>query len=181
MNAIKIRVEALRKDIESLRAREEIRNRVFGFARAVDRLDRVLLATQFWPAADVDYGGFYRGPIEGFLDVAVRFQGSMRDTQRLVGTVQITVSAAGANVESYVHAHHTIVQGDNRVQLMVDARYLDCLERRDGVWRISDRTEVVDWGRWLPVPERWFESNRELPKGVRDRTDLSYHFHHHRA
>jgi hypothetical protein len=59
---------------------------------------------------------------------------------------------------------------------MVGARYLDRLERRDGEWRISFRTEVIDWGRWLPVPERWFEQNNEMPKGRRDRDDLSYRY-----
>jgi hypothetical protein len=104
------------------------------------------------------------------------FQGAMRDTQHLVGNVQAHVDGDRATAESYVHAHHVIAQGEDLVQLMVGARYLDRFERRAGEWRIAFRTEVIDWGRWLPVPERWFEQNNEMPKGRRDRDDLSYRY-----
>lgn len=169
-------VESLAREVERLRALEEIRARVHGFSRALDRLDRELLARQFWPDAEVDYGVFYKGAVAGFVDVAMGFQGAMRDTQHLVGNVQASVDGDRATAESYVHAHHVIAQGADLVQLMVGARYLDRLERRDGEWRIAFRTEVLDWGRWLPVPERWFEQNAEMPKGRRDRDDLSYRY-----
>ena len=176
MDSLELQLNALRREVAHLRAYEEIRGRVYGAARALDRLDRDLLEAQFWPDAEVTYGTFYRGPIAGFLDVAMQFQGSMRDTQHLVGNMSIEVDGALARAESYVHAHHAIVQGQDLVQWMVGARYLDRLECRDQEWRISYRTEVVDWGRWLPVPERWFESSHELPKGQRGRADLSYEF-----
>jgi SnoaL-like domain len=169
-------LEALASEVAQLRAYEAARQRVFGFCRALDRLDQDLLAAQFWPDAEVDYGQFYRGPIAGFLEVAMRFQSSMRDTQHLVGNVLVNVDGDTATAESYVHAYHVIAQGDDLVQLQVGARYLDRLARRNGEWRISFRTEIMDWGRWLPIPERWFESSHELPKGVRNREDISYRY-----
>jgi hypothetical protein len=177
MDAILIeRLDALVREVERLSAAEAIRQRVYGFSRALDRLDRELLAAQFWPDAEVDYGVFHKGGIAAFLDVALGFQGSMRDTHHLVGNVQVDVHGERAAAESYVQAHHVIVQGEDLVQLLVGARYLDRFERRGGEWRIAFRTEVVDWGRWLPVPERWFEQNGEMPKGRRDRDDLSYRY-----
>lgn len=170
------RCEALAHEVERLRAHEEIRARVFGFCRALDRLDRDLLRAQFHDDALVEYGTFYKGPIDGFLDVAMGFQGSMRDTQHLVGNVSIELDGERASAESYVHAHHVLVHGEERVQLVVGARYLDRLERRGGGWKISYRTEVIDWGRWLPIAERWFETNEEMPKGLRGNADLSYRF-----
>jgi hypothetical protein len=175
-NELVARFDALEREVERLRAAEQIRMRVHGFARALDRLDRALLAQQFWPDAEVDYGVFHRGPVAGFLDVAMQFQGAMRDTQHLVGNVSASVDGDRATAESYVHAHHVIAQGDDLVQLMVGARYLDRFERRASEWRIAFRTEVIDWGRWLPVPERWFEQNAEMPKGVRGHDDLSYRY-----
>jgi len=174
--SLQAQVTQLAAEVERLRALEAIRERVHGFSRALDRLDRELLAAQFWPEAEVDYGVFYKGPIAGFLDVAMGFQGAMRDTQHLVGNVQATVEGTRAAAESYVHAHHVIAQGEDLVQLMVGARYLDRFEKRGAEWKISYRTEVIDWGRWLPVPERWFEQNNEMPKGRRDREDLSYRY-----
>jgi hypothetical protein len=175
-DSLRSRLDELSREVDRLRAVEAVRDRVHGFSRALDRLDRELLLQQFWPDAEVDYGVFYKGNVAGFLDVAMGFQGAMRDTQHLVGNVQAVVDGDRASAESYVHAHHVIAQGEDLVQLMVGARYLDRLERRHGEWRISFRTEVIDWGRWLPVPERWFEQNNEMPKGRRDRDDLSYRY-----
>lgn len=171
-----LQIDELRRELARLHAVESARGLVYGYARALDRLDRELLAAQFWPDAQVDYGEFYRGDASGFLDVALGFQGSMRDTQHLVGNICVQVHGGEASAESYVHAHHTIVQGEDLVQLLVGARYLDRFACRDGEWRISFRTEVIDWGRWLPVAERWFEHNEEMPKGLRGREDLSYRF-----
>lgn len=175
-DTLNTRLDALGREVERLTAAEAIRQRVYGFCRSLDRLDRTLLAAQFWPDAEVDYGVFHQGSVSKFIDVALRFQGSMRDTHHLVGNVQVDVHGDRATAESYVHAHHVLTQGEDRVQLLVGARYLDRFERRDGDWRIVFRTEVIDWGRWLPIPERWFEQNGEMPKGRRDRDDLSYRY-----
>lgn len=176
LNCMDTTLASLVAQVAELRAAETIRQRVFGFCRALDRLDRELLAQQFWPDAEVDYGRFYRGPIGGFLEVAMRFQASMRDTQHLVGNVTIDVQGEHAQAESYVHAFHVVEQGQDLVQLQVGARYLDRFTRRSGEWRIVFRTELMDWGRWLPIPERWFESSDDLPKGRRSREDLSYRY-----
>lgn len=170
------RIEALSIEVERLQAQEAIRGRVHECARALDRLDRDLLIEQFWPDAAVDYGVFFKGPVAEFFDVAMKFQGAMRDTQHLVGNVHAHLEGSHAVAESYVHACHVIAQGDDLVQLLVGARYLDRFDRRDRVWKIAFRTEVMDWGRWLPVAERWFEQNEQMPKGRRDRDDLSYRF-----
>jgi hypothetical protein len=169
-------LDELRVEVLRLRAHEEIRGRIYAYARAVDRIDSKLLEEQFWPNARVDYGGFYQGPVAGFVANAMRFQGAMRDTQHVVGNVMIDVAGDSARVESYIQAHHVLVDGENLVQLMVGARYLDRFERRESAWKLSHRMEVMDWGRWLPMPERWFEAATELPKGLRRRNDLSHRF-----
>lgn len=176
LDELTTRFARLEAQLEGLRAREVVRERIFSACRALDRLDRGLLQAQFWDDATVDYGAIYRGPIAGFIDVAMGFQGTMRDTQHLVGNVLVEIDGEEARAESYVHAHHVIVQGEERFQLMIGGRYLDRLTRRAGEWRISFRTELLDWGRWLPMPERWFEDNGELEKGQRDRADVSYRF-----
>jgi hypothetical protein len=176
LNVLISELDQLRTEVSRLRAHEEIRGRIYAYARAVDRLDRRLLEEQFWPNARVDYGVFYQGPVACFFANAMRFQGAMRDTQHVVGNVTIDVTGDNARAESYVHAQHVLVDGENLVQLMVGARYLDRFERRASAWKISHRTEVMDWGRWLPISERWVEAANELPKGLRNRNDLSDRF-----
>ena len=169
-------IGALTRKLDRLEAREAIRDRIYAYARALDRLDRQLLEAQFWPDATVDYGVFYKGSAPGFVEVALRFQGSMRDTHHLVGNILAEVAGDLAAVESYVHAQHVIETPDGLVQLSVGARYLDRFQRRSDEWRLSFRTEVLDWGRWLPISEPWFDANREMPKGVRGDADPSYRY-----
>jgi SnoaL-like domain len=176
LNALQSDIEQLRLEVQRLRAREEIRDRIYGYTRALDSLDRRLLAAQFWPDARVDYGAFYQGSIAGFVEAALRFQVAMRDTRHMVETIQVSLSGDEASVESYVHANHVIIDGSGLVQLSVGARYGDRFERRDSIWKLSFRTEVLDSARWFRLPERSFELARELPKGLRGRKDLSYRF-----
>ncbi|MCC7411426.1 MAG: nuclear transport factor 2 family protein [Gammaproteobacteria bacterium] len=166
----------LLRQVEELTAREAIRDCIQRFCRALDRLDRELLASVFHADAQLDYGSIYRGGVEGFVEVAMQFQGAMRDTHHQVGNVLIEIHADEARAESYVHAHHVIAQSDGLMELTVGARYLDRFERRGGQWRIAFRTEVLDWGRMVPIGERWFEDNEQMSKGLRSREDLSYRF-----
>jgi hypothetical protein len=168
--------ERLRLQVQKLRAHEAIRNRIYDYTRALDRLDRRLLTEQFWPDARVDYGAFYQGRVTGFVDAAMRFQSAMRDTQHLVGNITVTLSGDSADVESYLHATHVLVEGAGLVQLSVEARYRDRFERRHTTWRLSSRTETMDGGRWIRIPERWRGLARELPKGLRGRADLVQRF-----
>ena len=175
-DSLQFEIEQLRADVRRLTACEAVRARLVSYVRALDRLDRELLLNQFWPDAEIDYGVFFKGLAPGFADIAMRFQGSMRDTQHLLGNIDISVEGVTARSESYVHAHHTIQQDGGLVQLIVGARYLSCFVQRNNEWRISYQTEVLDWGRWIPITEQWFEQNREMPKGQRGRDDLSYRF-----
>lgn len=161
--------------LQYLEAKDAIASAIRNVARALDRLDRALLINQFHADAQIDYGAIYRGGIDGFAEIALQFQGSMRDTQHLVGNIQIeVVDELTATAESYVYAHHTLQTEEGLIELVVGGRYLDTFKCREGTWRIVARTEVLDWGRRLRIEETWFEENRELPKGRRDRTDLSY-------
>lgn len=168
--------DPMRSQLEVLLAHEAARQRFYAVCRAMDRLDRDLLAAQFWPDAEVDYGVFYKGPVGGFLDIAMGFQGSMRDTQHFVGNVLVKVDGAALAAEAYVHAHHVIVTPSGNVQLLVGARYLSRMQRREDEWRISFQTEVLDWGRWLPIEDTWYDDNNEMPKGSRALEDPSYRF-----
>ena len=174
LSASEAEMAELRAAVARLDAHEQIRSRIHQCARALDRLDRDLLEAQFWPDAQIDYGTIYRGSVQGFLEVAMAFQGSMRDTQHLVGNTVISAQSETASAESYVHAQHVLAQDSGLVQLIVGGRYLDRFERRADNWRLSFRTEIIDWGRWLPIQENWFDSNEQLPKGLRSRGDKSY-------
>ncbi len=175
-DSLRVELDQLHRQVQQLMAREAVRARMLSVARAYDRLDRELMLEQFWPDATVDYGVFYQGGILGFIDVAMSFQGAMRDTQHLLGNIAVQVEGNTAHAESYVHAYHVTKEDGALVQLIVGARYLSRFAYRQEEWRITYQTEVLDWGRRLPIAEQWFEQNREMPKGRRDRSDLSYQY-----
>ena len=51
--------------------------------------------------------------------------------------------------------------------LIIAGRYLDRYERRDDVWKIAYRSEVVDWTRSEPVNEPYFEMAPDCLRGGR--------------
>jgi hypothetical protein len=167
------RVAALEADNRRHAARAAITDCIFRFCRALDRLDRELLASVFHPDAELDYGAIYRGGVDGFLDAAMAFQASMRDTQHHVGNILVRLDGERATAESYVYAHHVLVEGGALHELIVGARYLDRFEARGGEWRMTHRAEVLDWGRLVPITESWFERNTRLPRGTRNDHDPS--------
>lgn len=55
---------------------------------------------------------------------------------------------------------------------MAGGRYIDRLEKRDDEWRIAVRRLVLDY-RYLADGSAFGDSDG-YPKGVQDRTDISY-------
>ena len=65
---------------------------------------------------------------------------------------------------------------DGGTATLLNGRYIDRLERRDGEWRIALRrstAEVVLTGDASMLQSQFFRE-QHYPKGVRDRGDLSY-------
>ncbi len=147
---------------------------IYRYCRALDRLDPGLLDEVFAPDAAIDMGAIYSGPPAGFVAVMLGFMGSMHSTRHEVGNILIDLQGDRAGIEAYVTAWHRL-EGDGGTQeLVVRARYLCTAAVVDGVWRLVAHGEVVDWGALTPASAAWFDGNAELPKGRRDRADLSY-------
>lgn len=154
-----------------------IRNLIFTYARAADRLDGPLLRTVFADDAEIDLGSIYQGGPAGFEAIVLAFMGSMTATRHSVTNVLIAFpDARSAVAESYVSAWHRLNTPEGECELTVLGRYLNRAERCGEGWLLTHHSEVIDWGERRPVDSRWFEENRELDKGRRDRSDRSYRF-----
>ena len=112
-------------------------------------------------------------PGEGFADYAVaRLRESYDATLHLLGDSLFDwVDDDTTAVETYVVAHHRIDEPASMVSF--GGRYLDRVERRDGVWGIAERLVVREWDRREAIepawpPNRFVEGSREEPSGVRD-------------
>lgn len=160
--------------LDTALAHFEIQQAIYRYCRALDRLDAQLLTSAFHPEAHIDLGAIYRGGVSGFVPVAMAFMGEMLVTRHDVSNIMIESLEDGYGCEAYVQAWHRLVTPEGEQELLVMPRYLCRFARHEGAWRIIHHAEVVDWGRLGPTSAAWYESNTELPKGVRNRADSSY-------
>jgi SnoaL-like domain len=124
---------------DDLIARHAIVNMLANHSRGVDRADANLLGSTYWPDATVDYG-FLVGAASDFVTILAGAQKGSLTTLHRTANCEIRVSGKRAISESYVIAYVE----EAETQRMVFGRYLDRHERRDGEWRMSHRTYVLD-------------------------------------
>jgi hypothetical protein len=156
--------------------REAIGQVLAEFCVGVDRLDYELIESCFHADAEVDFGGFVSGPVAGYFDF-VRGPdglGSFERTMHNLGTTTVEIDGDVAHSQAYCVAYHSGGEDHPWCKgfVVVHARYLDRLEKRDGRWAIARRVCAFEWGQNQTTGEAM-----ELPAenlGRRDRTDLAY-------
>lgn len=164
--------------VRVLEDKEDITQLLKRYCRALDRLDGELLKSVFFEDARLDYGpGLFRGAPEEFVPFALEFQGAMEHTRHLIDNALIELDSDRAFCESYVTALHEYQRGGQALDLRVDGRFIDCLERRNGEWRIVERTELIDMAHERTATPGWFDQSPELNRGRHGSDDLLYEFY----
>ena len=141
--------------------------------RGLDRCDRDLLASCYWPEAEVDYGS-YKGPALDFASLVVGALGENYElTRHRISNILIAFDGDTARVESYVCAVHLLQGGEQEMRF--EGRYLDTLEIRDGRWAMRYRQVVMDWSDTAAVNDgRDSEAFSALAKGRNNNSDPLY-------
>lgn len=124
---------------DDLIARHGILNALVNHSRGVDRADADLLGSAYHADATVDYG-FYAGPAATLVEILAGAQKGALPTLHRTSNCWIRVDGERATSESYVIAYVE----EAELQRFVLGRYLDRHECRDGEWRLSHRTYVLD-------------------------------------
>ena len=172
---------------ERLVDRAMIQDVIYRWCRAVDRLDRQGILDVFYPGA-MDSHGPYIGPIEGLVDWLMERHQPIPFSSHFVGNLLIEfVTEDVALVESYVRtiqqypvgAKSQLAQltggasGDPTaaVDMFTSSRYLDRMERRDGQWRIAQRTLIQDWKQLVEVKTKALQPHEGWILGRRDGED----------
>jgi SnoaL-like domain len=174
------RLDRLEKDlaaalaeIDRLKAIEAIRECIYRVCRGTDRIDAEAIRSAFHPGATVHFGKMYDGDIEGMIAATMKHQSTQSQRQHMVGNIIIRIDGDQAFAESYeLDRHKTPMNGEVR-DLVLAARTLDRFERRNGEWKIVERTKVMDWGRSITADDGVY-ANSPLATGGDDRSDLSY-------
>lgn len=157
--------------LQRLADEAELRALSATYTRGLDRHDRDLVRSVFADDATTHYGTFRGGPDE-MADMAMRALSAYRATQHFLGQVNLTIDGDQATGEVYFQAFHQhATEGFDR---FICGRYIDRYRRTDDGWRMTHRTEVVDWTRTEPIADDYFIRRPETVRGTRDVNDLSY-------
>ena len=128
-------------NIDAVLSKQAIQELIMAYARGVDRADKGLLASIFHDDAVVVSGVVNGSGAQFANDICDYVQANLERCFHSVANIWIEVKGDRAVGESYVIATSTV---DNK-ETLTGGRYIDSYERRDGVWKISSRTFVLDW------------------------------------
>lgn len=157
--------------LQHLADEAEIRALSALYTRGLDRHDQELVRSVFTNDATTHYGSFRGGPDE-MAAMAMKALSAYSVTQHFLGQINLTIDGDTGTGEVYFQAFHRhATEGFDR---FICGRYIDRYRRTQAGWRMTHRTEVVDWTRTEPTAEEYFARRPATARGTRDRTDLSY-------
>ncbi len=170
-----IDLQRLAQDVQFLKDRLAINDCVHNHARGHDRFDIDLLTAAYHPDGIDEHGGaaINRGPEYAEWANAIHADGSQLHLHNIT-THTCDIDGEVAHAESYVIVG--LLNPDGKSVRLINGRYIDRLEKRDGEWKIALRRCTVDLliagdASILEMPQ--FKAGGYI-KGVRDDTDVSY-------
>jgi len=131
---------ALQQTIDDL----EIRRVLARYSHGVDRRDRDLIISVYWPEA-VDHHGSFKGHGPEFADWVLKQLARERCTVHALAHSLIEFRGEQADVETYFSAHHIRETPEGDFDYHFNGRYIDLFEKRDGVWKILRREVASDF------------------------------------
>jgi len=140
------------------------------YARGLDRADEELLASLFHPDSTVVSGIINGSGSEFARQMPVFLRQNLERCWHSVANSWFQVAGDSAVGEVYVLA--TMTAGGNDV--MTGGRYIDSYHRREGVWKFSSRTFVMDWTTSQPANPRNDAAYAAFIRGCFGREDPVY-------
>lgn len=145
-----------RAALRQIADKQAIQNCLAVHSRGVDRADANLLGSAYHADATVDYG-FFAGPASELVALLAQAQKGQPVTLHRTSNMWVRVEGDTACSESYVMAYAETPGDNGAAQRFIGGRYLDRHARRDGQWRLTHRTYVMDWNRNRPSTASWPE------------------------
>lgn len=163
--------------LDELWSRQEIHNLLVRLCQGVDRLDRDLIISCYHEDGVDNHGSFAGSPAD-FADWVIgRHTGHILSCMHLIGNEYIEVNGDFAKCESYVIAMYRFMKDGQLHDMTAPGRYLDDLERRDGIWKIKNRLVLFEKDRIDPLVDKSTGPLTEmLINSRRDKQDALYGF-----
>lgn len=149
--------------LDVVESRQAITEVLYRYAQGDDRADEALKRTCFWPEATVKYGSF-DGTATDFVTFAMKIVRPLRFCTHHVSNVWMEIRGERAVAECHYFAHHRRVasSGNGEEDAFFEGRYVDRLERRNGVWKIAHRRGLRDYNAVIPAA-----TNADIPADQR--------------
>ncbi len=140
--------------LETLVAKQAITGVIYGYCRALDRMDKPAAYAIWHPDGTADYGeDIFRGTGRDFVDWVWTAHAAMSAHSHQITNVLIRVNGDRAVSEAYVTvALRTLPFGDGpeAADIFSRGRYVDQWSRRDGRWAIDHRSHITDHAVTVP-------------------------------
>jgi hypothetical protein len=161
-------------DIQRVVDEAAVRDVHLRYCRGIDRQDWDIVRSCYHPGG-IDNHGPYNGDPDGFIEFAKEFLEVCETTTHFTGNQLVEIEGDVAWHEAYCRAYHRLkpTETDPATDWVVNFRYFDRIERRNGRWGIVDRVVVVDTERRDPVPDDGVEPPA-WHMGSTDKADPSY-------
>lgn len=164
----------LREDVRYLMDRQAIVDCIAQHARGQDRHDVELLTATYHDDGVDEHGHTVNAGTEYAEWANATHAMSSAAHLHNVTTHTCEIDDDTAHAESYVMV--VLLSPDERSTSIMNGRYVDRLEKRDGTWRIAVRRATVDavvTGDASMLHHPYFEEQGYI-RGTRDETDVSY-------
>jgi hypothetical protein len=154
--------------------RQDIIDCLVRFSRGMDRFDRELFLSAFHPDAVIAAGEFVGDPENLYVWATALHEQGQTATHHNLLNHSCDIDGDTAHTETYY-----LFVGRNRDESnwIAGGRYIDRLERRDGIWKIAVRTNAIEWSGMVPTMAIPFADVADVDlNGVAacSREDLSY-------
>lgn len=146
------------------------------YCRGIDRCDKELLKSAYWPDATEEHG-LFNGNAWEFAEFIVPMLLTMKVTMHSISNTLIEINGDRASAETYVVAYHLMAtEAGDQAEMVVGGRYVDQFERRKNEWRIASRLFVHDWNQNGAATVQWDGGlyAQLNVRGRHDRNDPSY-------
>jgi ketosteroid isomerase-like protein len=165
----------IEQKIKELIDKQELRDLVSRYARAVDRDDWDTVKTCFTDDA-TDNHGVVVGSINDLATQAKEHLSKYWGVMHCLCQHYSEIEGDNARGETYALTTHrrNAETGDGEEDTFSGLRYLDRYQRIDGKWKIAERVTTLEW--CTTVPTRNWLPIEKFVTGKRDETDISYSF-----
>ncbi len=155
--------------LERAADRTEIYDVLAKLCRGLDRLDASLIADAYHEGAMAHHGPFEKPGQELGPMLVEMVRTHTENAFHILSNIAIEFEGDTAWVESYC----TAITRDADKYDDIGSRWVDRFERRDGAWKIAERTSIVEYNRSFPRGEEG-AIVALFQNGSRDRSDPSY-------